>query len=105
MNRIGVQVKLDAAHHLLRHIAEDYYLGAKTYHTLTPKTAQRAYSHVRLKTLAQLGTSLADALGCLCPHWEVLYHTAGYNPADSFNPFQSGTGCAGCLPPSSEGRP
>jgi len=96
VNRISVQAQLLQAQHLLRHIAEDYYTGATTYHTLTPKTVQRAYWHVRLKTLTQIGSSLADALNSRRPHWELLYHLAGREPRSGFNPFQAGGGCHGC---------
>lgn len=97
MNRIAVQAKLDAANHLLRHIAEDYYTGARAYHLLTAGTPERVRCHARLKTLTQIGNGLADALQALRPHWEAVYNLAGYDPRNDTNPFQAGGGCRGCL--------
>jgi len=99
MTRLSLQIQVARIEHLLRHIAEDYYTGAKAYHILrTTGHPDRALLHGRLKTLTQVGNSLADALACRRPPWQLLYETAGQNPHSPVNPFQAGGGCQGCPP-------
>jgi len=99
MTRLSLQIQVAQIEHLLRHIAEDYYTGAKAYHVLrATRHPDRALWHGRLKTLVQVGNSLADVLHCRRPTWQLLYETAGQDPHGAFNPFQAGGGCQGCPP-------
>jgi len=99
MTRLSMQIQLAQIEHLLRHIAEDYYTAAKSYHILrAAKHPDRGLLHARLKTLVQVGNSLADVLHCRRPTWQLLYETAGQDPHSRVNPFQAGGGCQGCPP-------
>ena len=97
MTRLSLQIQLAQIEHLLRHIAEDYYTGATAYHILRATGhPDRIRWHARLKTLTQVGHSLADALGSRRVPFDILYHLAGRQPASGVNPFQAGGGCHGC---------
>lgn len=85
--RITDSVKLDATHQLLADVAARYYLGCKTYHCTDKDTPERTHWHIRLKTLAQLGNQLADALIVTRPNWQVLYYTAHRYRRHDHNPF------------------
>jgi hypothetical protein len=88
--RITDGVKLDAAHQLLHDIAARYYLGCKAYHICAETgAADRVHWHIRLKTMAQVGNQLADALIVARPNWRVLYHTAQRHRHLGHNPFSS----------------
>ncbi len=89
MSRISHQIRIDATAQLLRQIAQDYYLGCRAYHVLVEHhSPERAHFHVRLKTLAQIGAALADALCTPRPNWPVLYHIARRYRHQQANPFQ-----------------
>ncbi|HZN72693.1 MAG TPA: hypothetical protein VFC00_13575 [Micromonosporaceae bacterium] len=99
MTRLSLQIQLAQIEHLLRHIAEDYYTAAKAYHILRATGhPDRIRLHARLKTLAQVGNSLADALHCRRPPWHLFYDHTGRDPHCTANPFQAGGGCQGCPP-------
>ena len=84
------RAKLAAADELLRGIAEKYYMGAKAFHICAHAgSPDRAHWHVRLKTLAQIGNQLADALQQTRPDWKVLFYTAHRYRNLDHNPFQA----------------
>ncbi|HZN71818.1 MAG TPA: hypothetical protein VFC00_09095 [Micromonosporaceae bacterium] len=81
MTQLSMQIQLAQIEHLLRHIAEDYYTAAKAYHILRATGhPDRIRFHARLKTLAQVGNSLADALHCRRPPWHLFYDQTGRDP-------------------------
>jgi hypothetical protein len=95
MNRIATQAKLDATSRLLALLAQDYYRGCKAYHVLTAqRSPDRAHWHVRLKTMAQLGNALADALIQPRPNWPALFHIADRFRTVPGDPFQPRTSAA-----------
>lgn len=86
--RITDGVKFDATQQLLHDIAVRYYLGSKAFHICAETGAeQRVHWHVRLKTLAQLGNQLADALIVPRPNWPALFYTAHRYRRLTHNPF------------------
>jgi hypothetical protein len=84
------RAKLAAADELLRGIAEKYYMGAKAFHICAQAgSPDRAHWHVRLKTLAQIGNQLADALVVTRPDWKTLFYTAHRYRNLDHNPFRA----------------
>lgn len=93
MSRVKDQARITAAGQTLRQIAEQYYLGCRAYHQLVACRSQhRVLWHVRLKTLAQTGNQLADALHLARPNWPLLYHISHRYCRNSGNPFRAVTG-------------
>jgi hypothetical protein len=92
MSRIKDQARIAGTEQALRQIAEQYYLGCRAYHQLVKAGSdKRVLWHIRLKTLAQTGNQLADALMLPRPNWPALYHISQRYSRNTANPFQAVT--------------